>query len=193
MDTRIAYLSSIGYLDIPKDLIEDTNNIHAIATKFYGPIWFSLFIMIMGQYPIKVDWNNESQVLITKYFYSLLTGLGYTLPCKYCRESFKEFMKELDIKEFMKTRIRMILWLYLMKDKVNQKLLKQEEEYSRKIKTMYKQGKISKQKYIEEQKICFKTKSSPPFKDILKYYGQYSATCSKKIQKCVKKEDNIFF
>lgn len=193
MDTRIAYLNSLGYLKIPRNLIEETNTINAMATKFYGPIWFSLFLMIMGRYPVKMDWEDEEQVMLSKHFYNLLTGLQYTLPCKFCRESFKGFMKELDIKQFMDTRIRMTLWLYLMKDKVNEKLIGQESEYKERIQGMYKRGEISKQEFLREKKMCFKTTPTPPFKDILKYYGKYRATCSKKIQKCVGKGQDLNF
>lgn len=193
MDTRIGYLKTRKFLDIHPTTLKQVNSIGAITTKFYGPIWFSLFIMIIGQYPVEMDWNNQEHVQVATTFYHTLTGLQYTLPCKFCRKSFSDFMKELNIKEFMDSRISMMLWLYLMKDKVNMKLLNQEREYLETLSTSYKKGKISKAQYLREKKLCFNTVPSPPFEEILKYYIKYRATCSAKIKKCVGKDDVLAF
>jgi hypothetical protein len=55
--------------------------------------------------------------------------------------------------------------VYLIKDKVNKKLLDQESKNKNKN---------------------FKTKPSPPFEEICKYYEKYRAYCSDKTQTCSK-------
>lgn len=139
MNTRITYLQSTGYLNVPTKTEKKINDIYAITTKNYGPYWFTLFTMILGQYPVTVDWNNPEHKEITQHFYYLLSGLRYTLPCKFCRASFAKFFKELPIDKFTNSRIDLALWLYLMKDKVNNKLIGQEKNtlvYSKKNTSM---------------------------------------------------------
>lgn len=193
MDARTSYLKSTGKLNVSQTTLDHTNSIHAITTKFYGPIWFSLFVMIIGQYPVKMDWKDEEHITIARYFYYTLTGLQYTLPCVFCRASFKDFLLELDINKFTNSRVEMMLWLYLMKDKVNMKLVKQEKEHLLDLEESLRKGYISRKQYIHEKELCFSTVPSPSFEQILNYYGQYTASCSNKIQKCVGKNSSIKF
>jgi hypothetical protein len=192
MDSRTSYLQSAGYLDVSKSVKDKIDDMYAITTKNYGPYWFTLFTMILGQYPVKVDWDNTEHKNITKHFYYLLSGLRYTLPCQYCRASFTEYFEELPIKKFMNSRIDLALWLYLMKDKVNTKLIGQENDFSKSIEKDYINGIITKNDFLKQKQQCFHTTPSPPFESILEYYSQFSAMCSKKIQKCVSKDTLIF-
>ena len=192
MNSRIAYLQSTGYLAVSSSTQSKVNDIYAIATKNYGPYWFTLFTMILGQYPVKVDWNNQEHKTIVKHFYYLLSGLRYTLPCKYCRASFTEYFEDLPIKKFLNSRIDMALWLYLMKDKVNTKLVGQENEYIKGLEKEYTKGKITRKQFLDQKQDCFHTTPSPPFAAILEYYSQFSATCSKKVQKCIPKDSLVF-
>lgn len=192
MDSRISYLQSAGYLAVSESVKAKVNDIYAITTKNYGPYWFTLFTMILGQYPVKVDWNDPDQKNVAKHFYYLLSGLRYTLPCKFCRASFTEYFEDLPIKKFMGSRIDIALWLYLMKDKVNTKLIGQENDFVKSIEKDYINGKITQKSFLEQKEQCFHTKASPPFASILEYYSQFSAMCSQKIQKCVAKDSLIF-
>lgn len=192
MNSRIAYLQSADYLHVPVDIRDSINEMYAVSTKHYGPYWFTLFTMILGTYPVKVDFSNEEHKNLVHHFVTLLSGLRYTLPCKFCRESFANFYKELPIEQFTSSRIRLALWLYLIKDKVNTKLLGQEREYLLKVEQDYIEGNISKKDLLEHKKKCFKTVPSPPFREVLEYYAQFSAKCSKKIQKCVSKDTLVF-
>lgn len=191
-DPRINHLKSRGNLKVSSKTITNVNDVKAITTKFYGPIWFSLFCMIMGQYPVKVNWTNQSHLQIVNSFKSMLIGLKHTLPCRFCRESFSTFQQELDLNRFLDSRVNVLLWLYLMKDKVNVKLIQQEADYLLKINTQLNRGEISSTQYKKQRKICFVTKPTPKFEEILKYYSQYSAECSKTIKKCVSKTDLNF-
>lgn len=164
-----------------------------LKTKVWGPVgWDFLFSSIMGAYPFKIDKNNKEHLEIQRYFKHTLKGLQYTLPCVYCRESYKKFWKELPIEKYLKGRVELMYWLYLIKDKVNKKLIQQEEEeYNETIsyfKQMYYSGKLTRNQYflrVEHYKMeCFKTKPSPPFQEILDFYESRRAGCSQKANTC---------
>lgn len=162
-------------------------------TKVWGPhLWNFLFISIAGRYPIKIDKNNQEHKMIKNYFKSLFTSLQYIMPCIYCRESYKKFFKELPIKEYLDGRIQMMYYAYLLKDKVNNKLQKQErlnyKKTKKELKELYRQKGITKDEYYKKLQHCKKTtfyvKPTPPFKDVLDKYEQYRAKCSKKTKSC---------
>jgi len=72
----------------------------------------------------------------------LFSTLGDTLPCKYCRQSAQQFLKE------EPPQNNMALWLYEFHDKVNEKLHKQ---------------------HLEDSKMP-DSEESPDFEDILKKF-----------------------
>lgn len=164
----------------------EINKIHAISTKKFGPVlWKSLFYMILGAYPKKINLENKEHVNIKCAFVKTFYYLKYTLPCSYCRQSYSQFYKELPIDKFTDSKVNMLYWLYLLKDKVNKKLIKQELEYYNSLYEQYKNKKISKIEYNNTLKNCFKTTPSPPFKDILKKLIYDKAICSKQMKKCI--------
>jgi hypothetical protein len=130
-------------------------------TKEWGPkAWYFMFT-VAANYPIKIDVKNKIHVSKMKKHKEFFEIFQYILPCKYCRRSYKQFLKELPIKKFLKSRTSLMYWLYLIKDKVNKKLLKQEESGS-----------------------YFKTKKSPPFEEVCKFYEKIRASCSEKTKTC---------
>lgn len=180
-------------MDISKSKIMKYSNSSGLKTKVWGPpAWDFLFSSIMGAYPFKINEGNKEHLEIKKYFKCTLRGLRYTLPCIYCRESYKKFWKELPIEKYLKGRVELMYWLYLMKDKVNNKLMEQEqEEFNETIsyyKQMYYSGKLGRNEYfiqIETYKQnCFQTKPSPPFQEVLDFYESRRAGCSKKANTC---------
>jgi len=99
------------------------NSIFAFRTRDWGPsYWFTLFTMILGSYPVKFDPNNIEHYNIKQAFIHTLEGLKYTMPCSLCRESYKQFYRELPIDKYTDSKINMALWLYKLKNKVNKKL-----------------------------------------------------------------------
>ena len=95
----------------------DSNN--GLITSIWGPHeWESFHAKTFG-YPIKPD--NETKQRYLNYFVSL----GDVLPCKYCRDSYKEFIKKeptmlnLDTMESRETLTR---WGMALHDAVNNKL-----------------------------------------------------------------------
>jgi hypothetical protein len=164
-----------------------------MKTREWGPgAWKFLFASIMGAYPPRIDERNREHKRTRKYFYYMFKSLGYTMGCVFCRQSFKTFWKQLPIRKFMDTRVNMMYWLYLMKDKVNRKLIKQEDnrlaaELAR-LKLERLSGKITAYQYEvlmrKAQDNCFHTTPSPPFHEVLEYYEAMRAPCSKQAQTC---------
>ena len=93
-----------------------------IMTKVWGPgCWLFLHCMVTG-YPDKIDKKNKEHVARRKHTIAFLKQLPYVLPCKYCRESFIKFSKELPVEEYADTNKDLCLWIYKMHCKVNKKL-----------------------------------------------------------------------
>lgn len=168
-----------------------------LSTKHWGPSgWYFMFSCIMGAYPIKIENNNPEHLEIKKNFKNMISSLRYTMPCIFCRNSFSGFYKELPIENFLCGRIQLMLWLYLIRDRVNQKLILQESDrFESEKKTIDKRlqlGKISKTEYKNEikklrKRICI-TKPSPAFKEILDKFESIRAKCSKRLKTCKKNE-----
>ena len=153
-------------------------------------MWDALFISILGRYPIKI--TTKEDILIKNTFKNTLIGLKDILPCIFCRNSFKGFLDELPIEPYLVGRIELMYWLYLMKDKVNQKLIYQENkcynEEKSKLKAMVYNKEISEQEYYKKVKEFkqdnFETIPTPPFQEVLDKYENQRAVCDKKAKKC---------
>ena len=86
----------------------------------------------------------------------MLLSLGYTMPCIYCRESFKKFCKELPIESSLSGRIELMRWLYDLRNKVNEKLIAQEKKcYNDETLTVSKQA-FERPEKINIQVDCWK-------------------------------------
>ena len=165
------------------------------ASSIWGPaLWISLFTCIMGRYPYKIDKNNIEHIKIRNAFKFTLLNLSNTMPCIFCRNSFKVFVKELPISNFLVGRIELMYWLYKIKDKVNKKLICQERicynDEKKRLKKLYykKDGTLNAEEYYKKvelfKKNVFLTVSSPPFEDVLDKYESYRAVCNKKAKIC---------
>lgn len=133
-------------------------------TKEWGPrLWFSMFT-IAANYPQVINLKNKRDISKMKRHKEFFESFQHILPCKYCRISYKKFIKQLPIKKYLTGRTKLMYWVYLIKDKVNNKLLRQE------LKTPGK----------------FKTKKSPPFEEVCKFYEKIRAKCSDKTKTCRK-------
>lgn len=166
---------------------------NGMKTLFWGPhAWNFLFASIAGAYPIKYNPNDKAHQKRAKAFLNLLNSLKQVLPCVYCRLSYEQFMKELPLKDYMHSRTSMMHWLYLMHDKVNRKLIAQEQECymreSRALKEQLNAKKITPTKYkqlLVGLKSMKMTKPSPPFQTILNKFELQRAGCSQKNKRCM--------
>lgn len=166
-----------------------------MKTKMWGPhAWNFLFVSILGAYPVKINNKDKEHRKIRRHFNSLMKSLPVILPCVFCRNSFKEFLKELPIEPYLGSRIGLFYWLYLMKDKVNKKLIIQEQaaylQKKKELKELYKSGKITKgfikKEILKYKKESFFTKKSPPFEKVLHHFESYRAKiCSEKYKSCM--------
>lgn len=77
---------------------------------------------------------------------------GDVLPCKYCRASYQHFFKELPIDDYLGCQRDLAYWMYLMHNKVNDKLRRQ--------------GLLKKK--------------DPSFKSVYAKYEQFKADCASK-------------
>jgi hypothetical protein len=171
----------------------DYSSLSGLSTKHWGkPAWYFLFSCIMGAYPPQFDPRNKNHLETKKHFKNMFTSIGYTMPCIYCRNSYKEFTKELPIEKFMSGRGELMKWLYLVKDKVNKKLIGQEKHCydndKKKLKHLYHSGNLSEEDYYIQvkalKKNTFVTIPSPPFEEVLQQYESIRATCSDKSKTC---------
>lgn len=129
--------------------------------KFGKPLWFSMFI-IAANYPIKIDPTNKFHMAKRRYNKIFFINMGNIIACRFCRRSYKKFLKELPINKYLGSRQMLMYWLYNIKNKVNSKLNKQNR----------KLGKPLKEKV--------------PFEDVCKYYETFRAKCSEKTKTCSK-------
>ena len=147
-------------------------------TKAWGPkLWDFAFIMCRN-YPETINPKNNTHIGLKKHYKEYFVNLKYLLPCKYCRKSYTKFLKELPLNEkYLNSRADITYWLYLIKDKVNKKLIKQERTLLRKeIKKLVKPSKAAINKL--ECKILY-TKPSPPFQEVCAKYECHRAKCGK--------------
>ena len=157
---------------------------NGIKTSFWGPhAWSFLFSTIAGSYPVRVDMANKLHIKTMKTFQTMFDALEYTLPCYYCRESYGRFIKEIPMSKYNKSRKDMMKWLYLIHDRVNKKLMKQERDCFDEEREKLKKKKINPEKLklmIKELRASIlKTKQSPTFERILTTYEKQRAGCSK--------------
>ena len=150
-----------------------------LSTRIWGPsMWESLFSSIMGGYPYKIDENNKQHIQIRNEFINLFSSLQYTLPCCVCQLSYRNYWLELPIDNYLSGRVKLMEWLYKIKDKVNKKLILQETERFKaekiRINNIYKKKDITRVNYdklIDKLKNkIFITHKSPPFQSVLNYY-----------------------
>ncbi len=154
-----------------------------INTKFWGPsAWIFLFSSCLT-YPIKIDDKNPLHRQIKTNYKNLFMSLKYTLPCCFCLDSYRRFIKNDPIENSLNSRLDLLLWLYNLRDKVNKKLMAQEKEqydfYKTALQKKYKSNLISKDTFDKRiqclKKKYLRTEKSPPFKEILKDYEHYRA------------------
>jgi hypothetical protein len=179
---------------LPDEYIDYTkySGTSGMSTKHFGPcLWDFLFISILGSYPIKIDTSNQEHIQLQESYRVTLLALQNTLPCIFCRDSLKVFIKELPVEPYLIGRFELMYWLYLIKDKVNQKLLCQEAKfYKKKTKIytkLYKRKEYTDEMYhkkMDKLEKCFETTPTPDFKDVLDKYERFRATCNPDKKKC---------
>ena len=101
---------------------KDPNVDNGMMTKVWGPAgWLFLHCVTFG-YPYAINPENEQHTPKPEEYYNFFYYLGKVMPCRYCRESYQEFFKELDLSKSLNSRNDLSKWLYDIHNKVNHKL-----------------------------------------------------------------------
>ncbi len=123
-------------------------------TKFFGSCGWQYYHTVSFNYPYKIDPNNPEQLELMMHYRILYLNSQYTLPCKYCRQSYKKFLKIHNIDDYLDSRQSFTYWFYLIHDEVNKKLYEQETDAVIKIRNkLYQQkmaGKLSNSQYVKK-------------------------------------------
>lgn len=122
-----------------------------VKSRYFGVYWQSMFLSAM------VFPEKEPNKATIKKFKSYYGSFKFILPCKFCREFIREKLEK-DLPLDYSGRIPLIRSIYIWKDAVNKKLIKQG---------------------------CKKTKPSPPFEVILCRLEKLYAVCNPKLGQCV--------
>jgi hypothetical protein len=89
-----------------------------MQTSEWGSSQWKFMHNIAFNYPINPTVEHK------KYHKQYFESLGYILPCKYCRDSYQQYLKDISIDNYLDTRAGLIFFVYQLHDKVNQKLNK---------------------------------------------------------------------
>lgn len=93
-------------------------------TRFWGKPGHKLLHSIAYCYSFNNEnFNYENVKKMNKF----MTSLKHILPCIYCRRSYSKYIKELPIKDFNneENKYNIFKWMYLIHNKINDKLRKQ--------------------------------------------------------------------
>jgi len=93
----------------------DPNN--GLMTKVWGPLgWVFLHSVTFG-YPIEPTFAQK------EHYRTFFTNIGNIFPCKYCRDSYKDFIQEIPLDNYvLDTRDNLVEWLWKIHNRVNKKL-----------------------------------------------------------------------
>jgi hypothetical protein len=115
--------------------------------NFWGPpLWVYLHTLALNT-PDKVP--VEKQRSLERFFRSL----GKTLPCSYCRDSYKVFYEKMPVTAFLNTRLGLSYWVYRLHDLVNQKIRKGPSPPFYKVLKKYEKARVSKEGALNQEKI----------------------------------------
>lgn len=156
-------------------------------TKVWGKSSWSMLFFVAAGYEL----NTEPHHIKDPHYYNFFKEVGFVLGCRYCRDSYKIFFEELDIKKYFHEKCGLMRFVYELKEKVNNKLKTQEYEAAIEQYGELKQHEafLSKQQIatkLREISKIFYTKDTPPFKEVVDEYMKHQAQCSSKMKTCRK-------
>lgn len=100
----------------------DPNTDNGMMTKIWGPSgWLFLHSITFG-YPYTINPTNPEHIDKPTDYANFFHYLGKVMPCRYCRESYQDFIREHPIEPHLKSRSTLAKWLYDIHNKVNNKL-----------------------------------------------------------------------
>jgi hypothetical protein len=109
-------------MNLINNILKKDNANNGLMTKVWGPPgWMFLHSITMG-YPIKINDYDEKHIIRKNQMKIFFESIGHVFPCKYCRQSYIKFIKELPIDNYLNSRKNLVLWFYKIHNKVNNKL-----------------------------------------------------------------------
>jgi hypothetical protein len=103
----------------PKESSQEDYSKNGMQTRAWGPPGWMFLHCIAQNYP------QEPTPKQKKKYQEFFKLVGDVLPCRYCRESYQQFIKEPSTtlsRTVMKNRTSLSRWLYDIHNKVNKKL-----------------------------------------------------------------------
>ena len=106
------------------NLSQEDYSKNGMQTRVWGPAGWIFLHSIAQNYP------QEPTIEQKEHYRSFFRLVGTVLPCRYCRESYQQFINEPDTRlddNVMRDRTTFTKWLYDIHNKVNKKLDVQEQ------------------------------------------------------------------
>ena len=99
---------------------EDFNSGDGMMTHVWGPsLWMSIHTMSFN-YPVKPTAQDK------KHYMNFMYSLEHVLPCRYCRDNYKENLKKLKFgKKYFKSRDTLSKFVYKLHEMINKNLGKE--------------------------------------------------------------------
>jgi hypothetical protein len=126
---------------------------NGMQTRVWGPAGWIFLHSIAQNYPLS---PSEEQIKNYREFFRLV---GHVLPCRYCRESYQQFINQPDTElneKAMLNRENFTKWLYLIHNKINKKLGMNDPITFKQVTDKYEsfRSKCTKSPQIKEKKGC---------------------------------------
>ncbi|KAJ3055048.1 hypothetical protein HK102_011430, partial [Quaeritorhiza haematococci] len=98
-----------------------------VDVNTWGPAAWKLMFLVAVNYPESIDESNWEHIKHRERVHIFFENLQHILPCRYCRDLYARYLREIPPDEHLKSRKSLVFWVYTIKQKVNQKLGKQQD------------------------------------------------------------------
>jgi hypothetical protein len=95
---------------------------NGMMTKVWGPAGWLFLHCVAAGYPYVINPDKPEHLEKQNDYYRFFYYLGKVFPCKYCRNSYQDFITDLSPINHLGSRKKLCKWLYDIHNKVNDKL-----------------------------------------------------------------------
>lgn len=117
-------MDDLEFNEVNENFFEKLQDETAVRTSVWGPAtWFFLHNMAMA-YPKLINENNPEHIRKKDSMFAFLSNLGNVLPCGLCSASYNQYIKEpfYNINKYLDSRAKLARFIYLIHERVNEKL-----------------------------------------------------------------------